>query len=84
MLGQRLCSGNDPVIETGGVVRFHGCDVIPAEIIDEPDAADGIAGLVQGPENVQQILGDGLVADHLPYLFLSVKINIGKLQVTKL
>jgi hypothetical protein len=50
--------------------------VVPIELVDEPDAPNRIPGLEQFPENGHEVIGNGLVADHLADLFLPVKIDI--------
>ena len=83
MLGKLAHTGFLAVVEAGGVVSRHRGLVVPAEIVDEPDAPDRIAGLVQIPENGQEILGDGLVAYQLPDLPMAFEIDIGEPQIAK-
>ena len=83
MLGEFPHTGFLAVVEAGGVVGSHGGLVIPAEIIDEADAPNRIAGLVQFLENGQEILGNGFIAHQFPDLLMVFEIDIGEPQITE-
>ena len=83
VLGKLAHTGFLTVVEAGSVVGRHRGLVVPAEIVDEPDAPDRIAGHVKVPENRHKILGDGLVANQLPYLLMAFEIDMGEPQIAK-
>ena len=72
------------IVETRGVVGLHRGFVVSVEIVDQADAGNGITGDKQVAENVDQILGDGLVAHHLATLHLAVEIKVRQGEVTQI
>ena len=65
VLGNGAHAGFAPEIETGGIVGQHGRFVIAVIVVDKPHPLDGIAGVIQGAEYLQEVVGNGPVGDHL-------------------
>lgn len=65
-----------PIVETGSIVVCHGSGIIPVVLVDQTDAFEAIVILVKLVENFHHILCDGLVADQLTVLHMTVEVNV--------
>ena len=83
MLREAAGAVHHPEIKAGGVVVFHGKRIVPAVFIHQPDALQRISGQIQLIKNLNEILGDRLVADDLANLFFAVEIDIQNIQIPK-
>ena len=81
MLREAAGAVHHPEIKAGGVVVFHGKRIVPAVFIHQPDALQRISGQIQLIKNLNEILGDRLVADDLPHLFDIQNIQIPKVLI---
>ena len=84
MFGEAVGSVHHSVVETGGVVIFHGQGVVPAVFVDETDSFDPVVIQIKLIEDLHHVLSDGLIADQLSGLRLSVKINIQKSHIVQI
>ncbi len=84
MFGEAVGAVHHPVVETGGVVIFHGQGVVPAVFVDEADSFDPVVIQIKLIEDLHHVLSDGLIADQLSGLRLSVKINIQKSHIVQI
>ena len=57
--------------------------IIGIIVVNELHARDGIAGLIQLSEDVDEILGNGFVAHHLSLMNLSINIIVEHLQIAQ-
>lgn len=84
MLREPPRTGYGAVVETRTVVGLHGGLVGGVEVVHQPDTIDGISLCKQGPEDAEQVVGDGLVAHHLALLDATIEIVMIKGEVTEL
>ena len=83
MLRNRLGTRNVTEIETGSVVGRHRLFVRSIKIVNQPHTGNGVFRFVKLPENLQQILRNGFVADQFPRLAVSLSVPVLNEQVTK-
>ena len=67
------------ILDASGQYRSR---IVAAIIIHQPYFFNGIFGLIQGFENLQQILGNGSVADHLADNSIAIDITMKDTQIT--
>ena len=84
MLGEFFGTRDGTIAETRGVVVTHGTLITGLVIIDEPDALDGILLAVELTEDVDEILGDGLVAHHLTHMLTPFGIDVRQPQIAEI
>lgn len=84
MLREPPRTGYGAVVETRTVVGLHGGFVGGVEVVHQPDTIDGISLCKQGPEDAEQVMGDGLVAHHLALLDVTIEVVMIKGEVTEL
>lgn len=84
MLREPPRTGYGAVVEARAVVGLHGGFVGGVEVVHQPDAVDGISLCKQGPEDAEQVVGDGLVAHHLALLDATIEVVMIKGEVTEL
>ena len=78
----RICYG--AIVEARTVVGLHGGFVGSVEVVHQSDTIDGISLCKQGPEDAEQVVGDGLVAHHLALLDATIEVVMIKGEVTEL
>ena len=83
MLREPPRTGYGAVVETRTVVGLHGGFVGSVEVVHQSDAIDGISLCKQGPEDAEQVVGDGLVAHHLALLDVIVEVVIIEGEITE-
>lgn len=83
MLRQLLRSGNGAKAEARRVVGSHGALVVSLKVVNELHAADGIAGVVELSEDVEQVVGNQFVADELALMHASVGIVVQHAQIAE-
>jgi len=74
MLREPPRTGYGAVVETRTVVGLHGGFVGSVEVVHQSDTIDGISLCKQGPEDAEQVVGDGFVAHHLALLDATIEI----------
>ena len=79
--GQISLSIHHTITETGGIVGLHGQFIVAIIIIDEPDALDRIPDRIKLIEDIQQVLGYILVADHFAGDGISLEIDMIQMQI---
>ena len=84
MLREPPRTGYGAVVEARTVVGLHGGLVGSVEVVHQSDTIDGISLCKQGPEDAEQVVGDGLVAHHLALLDATIEVVMIKGEVTEL
>ena len=67
---------NRPLVKSRGVIVAHRGLVIATVMVDEAHSFDGITRLEQGFENLQQIIGNHRIANHLANDGVAVRITM--------
>ena len=75
--------GNEAEVEGRGVVVLHGQLVVGVVLVHQADLLDGIARLVELPEDVQHVLGDVVVDDHFALARLAVQVHVQHVEVAQ-
>ena len=83
VLGQALTARNGAEAEARGVVGRHRLLVVSIIVIDQLHALDGIAGLIELLEDVDEIVGDALVAHQLASVFTALGIVVHDGEMTQ-
>ena len=83
MLGELGGAGNPAVAEAGGVIIAHRPLVVGLVVINQTDALDGIFLTVELAEDVQKVIGNRLVADHLTHMLLLLGIIVRQAQIAE-
>lgn len=84
MLRESPRTGYGAVVEARTVVGLHRDFVGGVEVVHQSDTIDGISLCKQGPEDAEQVVGDGLVAHHLALLDATIEVVMIKGEVTEL
>ena len=84
MLGQLGGSRYPAIAETGGVIITHGPFVAGIIIINQTDALDGIFLPIEFFENLNQVVGNRLVADHFTHMLAFLCIIVRQAQITQI
>ena len=84
VLGELPGAGDATEAEAGGIVVAHRLFVDSLIIVDETDALDGVTLPIELAEDVEQILGNGLVAHHLAHMLSPLGVDMGEAQVAQL
>lgn len=83
MLREPPRAGYGAVVEARTIVGLHGGLVGSVEVVHQSDTIDGISLCKQGPEDAEQVVGDGLVAHHLALLDVIVEVVIIEGEITE-
>lgn len=70
-------------VEAGGVVGLHRTQVVGVVVVHQHHPLDGIAGPVEGAEDVEELFGDGPVADELAQAYPALQVVVQHLQVAQ-
>ena len=88
--GQSLCvfrqlvaAADSAETETRGIVSPHRLLVVGIVVVDETHALNGIVGMVELAENINQVLCDGFVTHQLTLLHLSTGIVVEHAQIAQ-
>ena len=80
---QFLAAGNLAEVEAGSVVVGHGAFVVGIVFINESHLLYTVTSLVELAEDVEQVLGNGFVADELTHLGMTVLIDMQHAEVAQ-
>ena len=83
VFGEPRLSLHLAVAEAARVVGPHGPLVVGPEVVDEPDALNGIACVVELPEDLRCLSGDGLVADQFAKADAAVETIVEHLDIAQ-
>lgn len=72
------------VVEARRVVVIHRCHVIGIVVVNQLHALNGVVGIIQFAEYLNQIVGYVLMANHLASHYPSVGCVVQQLQITQL
>ena len=84
MYGNPIRIGNPAVVEAGGVVIHHGSLVVGVIVIHETHPFDGIARLIEFPEDLDQHVRDIGVAYHLALMGHAVQIFVQDMDAAQM
>jgi len=76
MHGEMFRTVHDAVAEARGVISLHGALVVGIEVIDGTYLGDRVALSVELTENVEQVFGDGLVANDDAMTRIALEIDM--------
>jgi len=71
------------VVEARRVVGRHRALIVGIVVVHEPDALYGVAGLIQLPEDVEQVVGNELVAHQLAAMLTPILVDVQHPQVAQ-
>ena len=81
VLGNAGGMGNEPKIERGRIVVFHGRFVIRVVFVHQSDLFDRVIRLIQLFQDLQHVLRDVVVDDHLPFMGLAVQVHMQHMKI---